>query len=406
MFQEDHAIWERQRNRILEKFQKEEIIYSSRLKEWHEASIQFKEQQEECNRHIDARKQEYLNRTRDGVLDFCELILSNSKYPEGFPQEFDQEYNPESKVLIVDYLLPSIQDFPHLKEVKYVQTRDSFEQVQLSQTDLTKLYDDVLYQITLRSIHELYKADTAEGLLAIIFNGWVKSIDKSNGREIKPCVLALHANRADFLQINLAQVDAKTCFKALKGIASPKLHNVTPVAPIMKIDRQDKRFVESYEVASGVDEATNLAAMDWEDFEHLVRELFEKEFAKDGGEVKVTRASRDWGVDAIVFDPDPIRGGKIVIQAKRYTNTVDVSAVRDLYGTLINEGAAKGILVTTADFGPESHEFAKDKPITLLNGNNLLHLLSKHGHNAKIDLPEARILLAEDRQKTSNRRIT
>ncbi len=69
-----------------------------------------------------------------------------------------------------------------------------------------------------------------------------------------------------------------------------------------------------------------------EDFENLIRELFEKVFSVNGGEVKITQASRDGGVDAIAFDPDPIRGGKIIIQAKRYTNTVGLSAVRDLYG--------------------------------------------------------------------------
>ncbi len=58
--------------------------------------------------------------------------------------------------------------------------------------------------------------------------------------------------------------------------------------------------------------------MDWQDFEHLVR---------------------DKGVDAVAFDPEPVRGGKYVIQAKRYLHTVDVSAVRDVYGTMMNEGA-------------------------------------------------------------------
>ncbi|WP_222400440.1 restriction endonuclease [Rhizobium leguminosarum] len=73
-----------------------------------------------------------------------------------------------------------------------------------------------------------------------------------------------------------------------------------------------------------------------------------------GGEVRVTQASNDGGVDAIAFDPDPISGGKIVIQAKRYTRTVGVSAVRDMYGTVLNEGASKGLLVTTADYGPDA----------------------------------------------------
>lgn len=64
--------------------------------------------------------------------------------------------------------------------------------------------------------------------------------------------------------------------------------------------------------------------------------------------------------------------------------------MRDLYGTLMNEGATKGILVTTSDYGPDAYEFASGKPITLLNGSNLLHLLEKHGTKAHINLVEAR----------------
>ena len=124
----------------------------------------------------------------------------------------------------------------------------------------------------------------------------------------------------------------------------------------------------------------------------MCRELFEKAFAGSGAEVKVTQASRDQGVDAVIFDPDVLRGGKIVVQAKRYTNTVDVSAVRDLYGAIINEGATKGILVTTSHHGPDAYGFAKDKPITLLNGEELLGLLQKYGYSFKINLAEAKRL--------------
>jgi restriction system protein len=192
--------------------------------------------------------------------------------------------------------------------------------------------------------------------------------------------------------IDLKNVEPKACFKSLKGVSASKLAGITPIQPILTMNKNDKRFVESHNVAHTLDDTTNLAAMPWEDFEHLIREVFETEFSTNGGEVKVTQASRDGGVDAVAFDPDPIRGGKIVIQAKRYTNTVGVSAVRDLYGTLMNEGATKGILVTTADYGPDAYEFAKNKPLTLLNGGNLLHLLEKHGHKAKIDLKEAKAL--------------
>jgi restriction system protein len=84
----------------------------------------------------------------------------------------------------------------------------------------------------------------------------------------------------------------------------------------------------------------------------------------------------------------------------RYTNAVGVSAVRDLYGTLMNEGANKGILVSTADYGPDAYDFAKGKPITLLNGGNILHLLQKHGQKARIDLKEAKKQLMEKDSKS------
>jgi restriction system protein len=215
--------------------------------------------------------------------------------------------------------------------------------------------------------------------------------------------LSVQANRTEFQQINLHQVDPKACVRKLKGVGSSQLHSLTPIAPILKLDKEDSRFVQAYEVVEGLDQSSNLAAMDWEDFEHLIRELFEAEFQSTGGEVKVTQASRDGGVDAVAFDPDPIRGGKIVIQAKRYTNVVGVAAVRDLYGTLLNEGANKGILVTTSQYGPDAYSFAKDKPITLLDGSNLLSLLQKHGHKARIDLKEAKRILNENAEATAKR---
>ena len=60
-----------------------------------------------------------------------------------------------------------------------------------------------------------------------------------------------------------------------------------------------------------------------------------------------------------------------------------MAAVRDLYGTVLNEGATKGILVTTSDYGPDAYGFAKDKPLVLMGGANLLHLLEKHGHSGQ-----------------------
>ena len=54
-----------------------------------------------------------------------------------------------------------------------------------------------------------------------------------------------------------------------------------------------------------------------------------------------------------------------------------------------NEGANKGILVTTSGYGNAAFEFANGKPLELLSGSNLLHMLMEHANiDAKIIMPE------------------
>jgi restriction system protein len=400
-FNTDHAQWIREVKAITvanasaeaeyrKRLDEAEQKYQNELKAWEDRRASFLEQQSLSNEAIDKKHKDYMACSPEAVLEYCDLMLSLSDYPDYFAQEFNLDYNPDTKLLLVDYALPAPDDIPMIDELKYVANRDEFIEHQMSQAQLSKLYDDLLYQIVLRTIHELFEADVVEALESIVFNGFVTSVDRSSGQQVTACVMSLQAKREEFMAINLANVDPKACFKALKGVGSSKLHSLAAVPPIMRMDRNDSRFVAAYEVADTLDDSFSLATMDWEDFEHLIRELFEKEFSSGGGEVKVTQASRDGGVDAVAFDPDPIRGGKIVIQAKRYANTVGVGAVRDLYGTVMNEGANKGILVTTSDYGPDAYAFANGKPLVLLNGANLLHMLEKHGHKARIDLNEAR----------------
>ena len=148
----------------------------------------------------------------------------------------------------------------------------------------------------------------------------------------------------------------------------------------------DKRFVDDSDVLSDLESRPNIMELNPWEFENLVNNLF----AKMGFEANLTRSTKDGGVDVIAFDPTPISGGKIAIQAKRYKNVVEVSAVRDLYGTVIHEGANKGILITTSHYGTSAYDFAKDKPIELIDGGGLLYLLEQNGVKARIVMPEDR----------------
>ncbi|SFT11052.1 restriction system protein [Zhouia amylolytica] len=376
---------------ILKSYEEKLSLWNKSMEQYKKEENDFLEKQNAHNQKVDKLKQEYQDAKPNAIEEYCEIVLNNSDYSEfDFPKNFELEYVAENSTLIIEYLLPAIEDIPSIKEVKFIAAKNEIKKIPLSQSALNKLYDSVVYQLILRSIHEIFEADVIDSIKAVVFNGWVNHLDKSTGQTSKTCITSVHTTKEEFLAIELSAVDPKLCFKGLKGVASTKLNSMTAITPIIQIEKNDSRFTNSRDIIDSLEEGNNLASMDWEDFEHLIRELFHKEFSYNGGEVKVTQSSRDGGVDAIAFDPDPIRGGKIVIQAKRYTNVVGVSAVRDLYGTTLNEGASKGIIVTTSDYGPDAYNFAKGKPLTLLNGGNLLYLLEKHGYKARINLKEAK----------------
>ncbi len=323
-----------------------------------------------------------------GFVNRVEWMLRTLKLPKFVPREGATRFDPESKILILEVRFP---DLSSLRFVKTVELKSGLTLKAANQKEAKEAAAKIYPSLSIRYAAELLKLDFEGEVKAFVVNGWAEYVEQSTGQTKRAYCSSMFATRAQIDGLNVSALDPLSAFSALKGIAAYSLE-VTPIAPIMRLDTNDSRFVDAKEILGKMRDGENIASMDWEDFEHLCRELFERAFAGSGAEVKVTQASRDQGVDAVIFDPDPVRGGKIVVQAKRYTNTVDVSAVRDLYGSTMNEGAMKGILVTTSQYGPDAYAFAKDKPLTLLNGTELLGLLEKYGYKFRIDLAEARRL--------------
>jgi restriction system protein len=92
----------------------------------------------------------------------------------------------------------------------------------------------VLHQIVLRTLYELFEADTAGALNVVIFNGWVEP-QAANGTKARRYVMAAKVAKEAFAALNLWDTDSRTCFKALKGVAGSKLHALAPVVPAQTI---------------------------------------------------------------------------------------------------------------------------------------------------------------------------
>lgn len=97
-----------------------------------------------------------------------------------------------------------------------------------------------------------------------------------------------------------------------------------------------------------------------------------------GFAVETTAISGDGGIDLIATSNQPLFKGKYIIQCKRYSGSVGVSIIRDLFGVVTAERANKGILITTGRFTASAVSFAEDKNIELINGDQLNTLLCEY----------------------------
>lgn len=337
------------------------------------------------NAALDQFEKNFISCEPSAVMQFFTFVLSASDYPKAFTRQFELHYNRSSHLLAIDYILPTVDIIPSAKSYRYTRSTDSIRVIERKKTEISGLYRTLIAQIALRTIYEICAADHRRTVDTIGFNGIVHTIDKATGLPVCPCIISVQTSVEIFNQLNLAEVDPEACLKHLSASVSARPDEVEPIKPIIDLNMNDSRFIDESDALNLLDERRNLMRLNPYEFEALVQNLF----SKMGLDTKQTRPSRDGGVDCVAFDPRPVLGGKIVIQAKRYKNTVGVGAVRDLYGTMQNEGATKGILVTTSGYGPASYEFAKNKPLELIDGPNLLWLLEHHaGIKAKIIPPD------------------
>lgn len=109
-------------------------------------------------------------------------------------------------------------------------------------------------------------------------------------------------------------------------------------------------------------------------FEHLTERLYHSM----DYETSLTQQSRDGGRDIIAKINDGAKHEFLLIECKRYADTVDVGIVRELYGVINSEKANRGVLVTSGKFTPDAERFADENFIQLIDGDKFVLLLNEH----------------------------
>jgi restriction system protein len=262
-----------------------------------------------------------------------------------------------------------------VREVTYVKTKDEFRELPRPARERQQLYQALISRVSLLVIRDLFDAD--DRLERVSFNGHVSRTHPATGQADYPCLLSLIVQREEFTPIVLAHVQPDECLRHLKALVSGHPYAVEAVRPLVDFDHSRYAFTQSVDVVVDLDYRDDLMTITPTEFEHLVRQLFE---ALPGMEGWTTRASKDDGIDGVIFNNTPITGGLTVVQAKQHSKTIGVEHVRELMGAMEHKRAGRGVLVTTSAFTKDAKALGADYGgrIQLIDGAELVYLMKEH----------------------------
>src|SRR5262249_31567141 len=123
---------------------------------------------------VDEFRGRFEHNDASAIVEYFSLVLDRSSYPDLFPKQHRMAFVPESKQLVVEYELPTVEaSVPTAKQYRYVRARDTIDQSARPAAQVRALYASIVAQITIRTLHELFEADRGSKLETIVFNAFV-----------------------------------------------------------------------------------------------------------------------------------------------------------------------------------------------------------------------------------------
>lgn len=315
---------------------------------------------------------------RQGPDEFCaqlQIALLASPLPVGVPADLAVlGYRPEARELVIERKLPRDGVIPAEKEFRVV--KQEVRVLPRKDGEVRHLYGQFLARTALRTLADVFAATPATLVDSVVLNGRVTAVDRATGKVINPHLLSVQFLREAFedLQLDAPELDPELCLRAQNALISPHPHDLVPVKPLLYYDLDRYKTIAGVDLLVDLDSRLDLLTLSANEFETLIRQLFESRGLKSWQ----TQASRDDGIDAIAVNEDVVLGGLAIIQAKRYSKVVPYESVTALAGVMNDKAASKGILVTTSWVGKASRDFAeRNGRIQIIEGRELKQLLTE-----------------------------
>ncbi len=148
-------------------------------------------------------------------------VLKNSPYPKRLERRVDVDLDTRTGTLNVRLGVPSAHHVaPAAEAFKHVRSTDEIKEIDRSPAERAELYDRVVAQLVLRSLHEIFATDTSGAISGVALSVDVIAVDPSTGHDEVSPLLSLSVTKSAFLQIDLTRVEPMACLRRLTSPTS------------------------------------------------------------------------------------------------------------------------------------------------------------------------------------------
>lgn len=162
------------------------------------------------------------------IQDYVGVVLSNSVYPDEFPVSYDYQFDIGSRELTLEVSVPEPDTIPAVKEYRYVKAKDEITSTALAVKERKERYANAVWQVALRSLHEVFEADRAGKIHSVALTVSARHMVPATGLPEDVPLAVVAADRNTFTTFDLANVVPHATLGHLGAALSKSPFDLTP----------------------------------------------------------------------------------------------------------------------------------------------------------------------------------
>jgi hypothetical protein len=165
------------------------------------------------------------------VAAHVDSVLAKLPVPHCISPIATVSYATESRELVVEYQLPTVDVIPTAQAYRYDKGQEAVVETERPASQVKALYANTITQLTLLSLAAILTLDVERHIDAVVFNGVVDALDPGSGQRMRPCLITARVTADAFAAVDVPNADPSTCLDRLSATVSANPAEFVPVRP-------------------------------------------------------------------------------------------------------------------------------------------------------------------------------